>query len=621
MSGSSKRGLGDVRRSTLVSTHGPGAIVDYRAGGAPISAVTLGLDEWNKKTTRKLIEPTLERLLNVPELREPPVSITERRGDKKVQPSLPAVRFPDWLECPKCRRLKRARKWTDRANSVALTCARCSAGGDPVSVIPARLVSSCERGHLSDFPWMEWIDHEEDCRRSGDLELKSSGAGLRSLFVNCLDCKNGRSLNDALTSRIAGVRPCPGERPWLGSDATESGCPSTPRTLQRGASNTYFPASISALTIPPWTDEFKETIVDQGYWEWIQDALRDLEEDGDQKSFDKILGKVARRIAEDNDDETDEAGRYLDRLNAIVRDYRALPQGQDEAALGSLRREEWRQFMLGDADRASDTTFQAQDVIVPASLARWVGGIVRVPRLREVTVLTGFTRLRPPDGSSDQILCKLSRYARWLPASETLGEGIFIALNEERLAAWETDAEVQARSAALQVSWLDQWQARNGPASEPQVSISARMLVVHGFAHALMSELALECGYSAASLKERLYVSEGQDGEPMAGLLIYTASADSDGTLGGLEREGVAERIEGTIHRALAALGWCSSDPLCMSGVSTTTDMLNGAACHSCLFAPETSCETFNRFLDRGLMIGVPADVVGHKGIEGFFDS
>lgn len=619
MSGSSKRGLGNLRRSTLVSTHGPGAIVDYRAGGAPISAVTLGLDEWNRKDTRKLIEPTLERLLNTSELREPPVSITDRRGDQAVQPSLPAVRFPDWLECPVCRRLKRARKWTDRANSVALTCGRCSELGDPVSVIPARLVSTCERGHLSDFPWIEWIEHADDCKRSGDLELKSKGAGLRGLFVNCLECGKGRSLNNALTSQVAGVRPCPGERPWLGADATEPGCPSTPRTLQRGASNTYFSASVSALTIPPWTDSFKETIVEQGYWDWIQEAILELEETGDEAAYTKDLRRIAKRVAADNDHDPDAAERHLGRINTLIAEYKDLPQGQDSESLNRLRHDEWHQFMLGDSEREKDSTFMAHDVEVPQSLSRCISTIVRVPRLREVTALTGFTRLRPPDGSSDQILCNLSQRARWYPASETLGEGIFIALNEQSLATWESAPEVLTRASELHGSWVQQWQARNGAASEAPVSISPRMLVVHGLAHALMSELALECGYSAASLRERLYVSSANESGPMAGLLIYTASADSDGTLGGLEREGQADRIEGTIHRALDALRWCSSDPLCMSGIITTTDALNGAACHSCLFAPETSCETSNRFLDRGLMIGVPPTPSNEK-IEGFFD-
>jgi hypothetical protein len=92
----------------------------------------------------------------------------------------------------------------------------------------------------------------------------------------------------------------------------------------------------------------------------------------------------------------------------------------------------------------------------------------------------------------------------------------------------------------------------------------------------------------------------------MAGLLIYTATTDSDGTLGGLQRQGKAARIEGILQRGLEAMEWCSSDPLCISDMMGAGASFSIAACHSCVLTPETSCETFNRFLDRGLLVGTP---------------
>ncbi|WP_349362827.1 MAG: DUF1998 domain-containing protein [Roseitalea porphyridii] len=180
------------------------------------------------------------------------------------------------------------------------------------------------------------------------------------------------------------------------------------------------------------------------------------------------------------------------------------------------------------------------------------------------------------------------------------------------MAAWEAEEAVEARAWQLHNEWVADWRKRfDRPDDTPPQSVTARGLLVHALSHALMLELSITSGYSAASLLERLY--SDADGEPMAGVLLYTATSDNEGTLGGLEREGLSNRIAGTVQRALGRLNWCSSDPLCMSGVSTTSDPLNGAACHSCLFVPETACELFNRSLDRAVLIG-------GAGVPGFFE-
>ena len=138
-------------------------------------------------------------------------------------------------------------------------------------------------------------------------------------------------------------------------------------------------------------------------------------------------------------------------------------------------------------------------------------------------------------------------------------------------------------------------------------------MLCHTLAHALMRQLTLECGYSSASLQERIYAAAGDD--PMAGVLIYTATPDSDGTLGGLQRQGKAERIPGILTRALFAIEWCSSDPLCISDMMGAQATFSHSACHACVLAPETSCEAFNSYLDRGLLTGLPGNPQ-----TGFFD-
>jgi hypothetical protein len=129
-----------------------------------------------------------------------------------------------------------------------------------------------------------------------------------------------------------------------------------------------------------------------------------------------------------------------------------------------------------------------------------------------------------------------------------------------------------------------------------------RYVMLHTFAHVLIRELALECGYNAASIRERIYAKK-DDNHSMAGVLLYTAAADSDGTLGGLVELGKKEHLGRLIEQALRRSEICSSDPLCSEHDPRTDRSLHVAACHACTFVAETSCERGNRYLDRALLV------------------
>lgn len=603
--------VGEQRRAQLVSTHGPGAVVDYLAvNNAPVSGVMLGLDDWDRQECRRIVDPVLERLLGVSALYEPPVSLG--RSDGKRVHALPAARFPTWQECPECHGLRHQSGWSPETGGAGLSCQACSRRtGRTVYVVPARLMMICQRGHLDDFPWLEWIEdrHADGCRRSGKLKLRSRGAGLRNLYVNCADCGKGNSLRDAFTKAQQLLGGCSGRRPWLGVDASET-CDAPSKqvaTALRGSSNLYFPHVASVLTIPPWSDAFRAVLEEHDLWNRIQIAREDFADDEDDRGLERALDRVAKRLAELMEMPASEARA---RLNAMLDLLDSLPDAETPGADVALRREEWRQFR--DASAPPSETFEVRKEVIPDALAPWFSAIVRVPRLREVRALKGFTRRYPPDGTDDQTIAPLSRTANWRPAIATSGEGLFLALDEGSVAAWEAEDTVKARARQLHDEWVADWRKRfDRPDDTPPQSVTARGLLVHALSHALMLELSITSGYGSASLLERLYADTG--GEAMAGVLLYTATSDNEGTLGGLEREGLSDRIAGTVQRALGRLEWCSSDPLCMSGVNTTSDPLNGAACHSCLFVPETACELFNRSLDRAVLIGRP-------GLPGFFD-
>jgi hypothetical protein len=222
-----------------------------------------------------------------------------------------------------------------------------------------------------------------------------------------------------------------------------------------------------------------------------------------------------------------------------------------------------------------------------------------VTRLREVRALQGFSRILPPAGG-DTLAPLFTSDPRWRPAIEVRGEGLFLVLDEGRLDAWERQDDVVARIRELDARYVARARRWN---HEPDRQITPRLVLIHTLAHALVDQLALDAGYPAASLRERLYV-----GPEMSGFLIYTATTDSAGSLGGLVAQGEPLRLEQAVTSAIARAAWCSADPICVETEAQGADGLNLAACHACSLLPETSCEEMNILLDRALLVGTPED-------------
>jgi hypothetical protein len=207
--------------------------------------------------------------------------------------------------------------------------------------------------------------------------------------------------------------------------------------------------------------------------------------------------------------------------------------------------------------------------------------------------------------------------AAWRPAVEIRGEGVFLRLNEEHLTEWSCETAVAERAAKINRLFTDRC-SRDGVT--PPYQITPRHLLVHSLAHILIRRMSLDCGYSSASLRERLYISDGEGAVPrMAGVLIYTASPDSDGSLGGIVSLAEPNRISSMLERAVEDALWCGNDPVCIeTEPHMNGERLNAAACHNCLLVPETACEKFNRELDRGMLVGFPVSASGAI-VSGFF--
>ena len=247
----------------------------------------------------------------------------------------------------------------------------------------------------------------------------------------------------------------------------------------------------------------------------------------------------------------------------------------------------------------------------------FVKSISLIEKIREVQVMLGFSRISPfsasmiADGESNSKFVSVKKAEDdWYPGYNVYGEGIFIEFDEDAINKWRSgNAALEKRVKMLQENY-----DKSFIGSQHKRDISGKFLLLHTVSHLLIKQLSFECGYNVSSLKERIYCGEAADGKEMAGILIYTASGDSEGTLGGLVRQGKCDTFPHIYRKAIESAVICSNDPVCSLSNGQGRDSLNLAACYSCCLLPETCCEEFNVFLDRGVVAGT----YGNKRL-GFF--
>ncbi len=572
--------VGEVGTSRLITTYGVGSVVAVEDE----TFMICGLGRWAPGP--EIIEPRLIKKLRVNELRRPPSSPSDAHRPRDI----PVVRFPLWASCPSCNRLN---SWTKLTRYWDKACNSCG-----VNLVASRFVMVCENGHIDDFPYLSWV-HNGRIPTGGrhELELHSdaSTASLAAVVIKC-SCGAEASMQGAfLRGALAGISSCSGKRPWLG-DTTD--CAEQPRVLQRGASNVWFPVPVSALSIPPWSEQVFKAV------ERVWPMLRAMVETMQQAPPD--LQETLRTALEQTISNVNLPGLGTDfSVDDVIVAAMARAGFEASSSDGGLKDEEHEALTRGNTS-SRDFVCVPRDVGTAGTerISAWFERVMLVKRLREVRVLTGFTRVLPL-GPGDDHAARLvplveddQRY--WLPAIEVIGEGVFLELRADRLEEWERRPEVRARATQVNEKYRMRFEARD---KHPDREVTPRLQLIHSLAHALISQWALDCGYPAAALRERLYVSD-----EMAGLLIYTATSDSAGSLGGIVRLAETGNLDDLLTEAIREASWCSSDPLCIESEGGGADGLNLAACHACLLLPEVSCEEMNSLLDRALLVGTADD-------------
>ncbi|MFH9731553.1 DrmB family protein [Streptomyces sp. NPDC017260] len=588
-----------VRQSQTVVPFGVGAVFDIQGE----SFVATGIGDWPARGRQKLESPRLASRLGVTGFYAAPATANDR-FDVPDAPGAPYIRFPSWLFCGSCRRMKRWRIADEKPGQPP----RCPSCSPARTLAPMRFVQICQAGHLSDVDWWFWAHSRRDagerrrCEERDRLRFLVSerASGLEALSVACTakGCGASRDLLDILGTH--GLR-CSGRNPWQRANERTQ-CPRPVQIVQRTAGNLYYPIVHSALDIPE-----SDVPADHG----DENLAAKVREHDLWVSLCRVAATPRAGVFRTMIQEDTGADDAL--LDALIAEETGQPVPSPDAPSSAeqggparldLSREEWAAFTAPVPPATRDfalretTLGPAGETTDPwAALGRRFGRIILADRLREVRALSGFSRVSP---DAPPVPADTARRLKWLPAVEVFGEGIFLTLDPAELADWEAHGNVRQRVAGMRAD-LDRSFQRDRLETLTGAELAPRFVLLHTLAHLLIRQLSFESGYTTASLRERVYARPEQN---QYGILVYTAAGDAEGTLGGLVRQGEPPRLAETLLRMTEAAAWCSADPLCAEHTGQGFGNLNRAACHACALLPETSCETGNTLLDRALVVG-----------------
>ncbi len=278
--------IGEVRPSQLLWTYGPGALIDL----PNLSVMTMGLDSWRKELCPPVEEP---RLLNVvrrilgPQVQTLNLPPLKEDGDAnpftaEAFEGVPVRPFPRWLRCVRCGMLAECDSGLfkivpndfrpEHTHYVHVSFEK----GDNSDAVPTRFLLACRNGHLDDFPW-HWFVHRGPSTCTGVLRFFESGASLQTenLWVRCDECGKAQSLVYAFGKDAQKNLPgCRGRHPH--HDTFSCDCKEEPQTIILGATNTWFPATVSVLAIPSEKNPLDQVIVNG--WEVFKqlDSIEEL---------------------------------------------------------------------------------------------------------------------------------------------------------------------------------------------------------------------------------------------------------------------------------------------------------------------------------------------------------
>ncbi|MBL4746314.1 MAG: DUF1998 domain-containing protein [Flavobacteriaceae bacterium] len=531
---------------------------------------------------------------------------------------LSARYFPEWFYCNSCKKFDKFPNWkynwdnnvdtNDKDKFFPPKCHKCykskSKKGKWYDLEQVRFILTAPNGDMVDIPWDKWAMLKKAQKENKESEEESE-ITLGNIFVpkdielsyhtsNKLDdlkgigisAKNskGEQLNYSTLSGLFSLRM-----------RIEELIPNTPKKdilfkpVIRTSNSVYYPNILSSIYLPS-ADELNENTINQ-----IKDAFEDGENATQIKKnlkrykFIDIEVNTIQKLIDNNFSERDVE------ISKTENEYR-----HNEYKFVTSRDEEKIPDLL--IFEKIDTSFFQSELIK---------SIYKMDKIKITSVQTSFTRQEPISSdlflkddseiteTKEKIKKKFtSTYGvntKYLPAVESFGEGIFFEFDNEKLKKWlKENPQVTSRISTIIENHLESESSLN-----KELKVTPKFILIHTFSHLIIKELEYLAGYPATSIQERLYI----DNElKMQGVLIYTV-AGSEGSYGGLTSICDNEKIGNLIQSAIIRANDCATDPICYHTSGQGVGNLNLSACFNCTLLPETSCEMFNSFLDRRILI------------------
>jgi hypothetical protein len=535
--------------------------------------------------------------------------------------------FPKWFYCNECHKFDKYDNWRanwnakvkleDKLKFYPPKCFKCylSAQGRKAKrkfydLEQIRFILISPDGDVADIPWERWalyrsvVKQQKSNNTEGstmpDEEIKLANIPIPSDLQ--MDLKPGDKHNDlsglSIFSKYNGGRDTAFSTltglfnlritkkelfPGNNEDVIF-------KPVLRSSNSVYYPNILSSIFLPT-DDELNDALVER---------IR-------KKT---VRGKTVKDISDDlSDDNIEIDVAIIQKLIDNDFDLGNMVQAMSE---NEYRYVEYKYITANKKINLKDDLIFEK---IPQSFypAQFLKSITRMDKLRITSVQTSYTRQEPidrdyylrPDGDIQNTKEKISKkytsegqyfgqQTRFLPAIENYGEGIFFDFDEEKINVWIANHP----DVVNRISVISRNHSNTESSLNKELKITPAFILVHTFSHLIIKELEFLCGYPSTSLQERLYVKEGK----MTGILIYTISG-AEGSYGGLTSLCKSDQINKIIQSAIIRAKDCASDPICYHSSGQGVGNLNLSACYSCTLLPETSCEQFNCYLDRRILI------------------
>ncbi|GAB4286306.1 MAG: DUF1998 domain-containing protein [Ignavibacteriaceae bacterium] len=603
-----------VRRTQLITPWGVGQMINFPKDE---SLMVAGLDLWEDKfrTLSNLdefiiVEERLSRRLGVQNFRLPPDFRDPAPGVINPAIKIPFIRFPRWHYCSRCGHMEKVSLY--HSQKPACLGLKFKSGRSCSEIptrkrqrlIPVRFIAVCPNGHIQDFPFLEWVHNSRVNGGEHHLRLRagrSSGA-LSGIEITC-SCGEHKTMAGAFNlqalSKI-GIS-CTGDRPWLGEENDRNNtqhCGQDLVVVQKGASNVYFSQVRSSIYLPQWDKSVDRKLVEVLEKNWV--FLSAGTENG---KFQRMRFEL---VVERNFNPEKKEYFIVKLLEAAQKKISVSVPDELSDSEETYRKMEYDAILSESGGENQDffvNKIASSNYNSKVTVMNGFSNIGLLHKLRETRAFVGFSRLLPDDQKTiaeKKNFIKLGHSINWLPAVVVKGEGVFFEFNEQKLSSWIQNSEVIRRANHLSNNYNQERIKRN---LEKRI-ITPQFLLIHTFAHLVINQFSYECGYGSSALRERIYSNLESSDDLMNGVLIYTASGDSEGSLGGLVRQGKPGNLESIVINAIENARWCSGDPICIDSKGQGPNSCNLAACHNCALLPETCCEESNMLLDRGMLIG-----------------